>query len=107
MQPPEERWLERERTLLKDFDDLGVFYRRWCEVNRVAHRITSIIILFCAVLAPVSVASSPDAGLGLFGFSPHSIRMVSLAITLLLAFAEGFRRIFRFDQRWGVCAECR
>jgi fumarate reductase subunit D len=102
-----EQWLEREKAVLDNIIGRIEFYSLWCEVNRWGQRIASIIVLICAVVAPVAVISTKASGLGTLGFTEEAIKATALIVTVALALTEGMRRVFRFDHRWAVCAMCR
>ena len=53
-----EQWVLREKQILQAFDEAEKWACRHARWNRIAHRVTSIIVLICAVLAPVLVVSS-------------------------------------------------
>jgi hypothetical protein len=102
-----EQWLEREKAVLDNINSRIEFYSTWCEVNRLGQRVASIIVLICAVIAPVAVISTKASGLGILGFTEEAIKATALIVTVTLALTEGVRRVFRFDHRWAVCAMCR
>jgi hypothetical protein len=103
----QQQWLAREKHLIKWLDGRIKFYSIWAEFNRYGQRLTSLVILVCAVLAPVAVTSKSGAGLGVFDLKEATIGRIALIVTLLIGVSEGLRRLFRFDRRWLICANCR
>ncbi|TCQ16400.1 DUF4231 domain-containing protein [Rhizobium sp. PP-CC-3G-465] len=96
-------WKARETKLLGYVNGAMEYYAettRWC---RYAQRGLSITVMVCAALAPVAVVSSSGNGLGALGLHEPEIKILALIITILLAIADGLRRIFRYDQRWATC----
>lgn len=104
--PPENPiWLEREKRLIERANKHIARYKRIAVRSRQSERATSIVTLVCSLLAPVAVvASVASAGNtpGLFGVSPVLAAEIALVLTLVLAFSEGLRRLFRFEQRWSA-----
>ena len=103
----EDQWAARARALLEEMNGRLAFYAYWAEVNRKGQRITSLLIVVCSVLAPVTVISTPEVGLGIFGLGVAATKALSLIFTITVALSEGVRRVFRFEHRWAVCANCR
>lgn len=104
--PPENPvWLEREKRLIERANRHIARYKRIAVRSRQCERAASMVTLACSLLAPVAVvASAVSAGNSapLFGLSPVIAAEVALVLTLILAFAEGLRRSFRFEQRWSA-----
>jgi hypothetical protein len=65
------------------------------------------VVMACSILAPLAIASGETGGLSIFGLAPDILKKMSLGLTILLALAEGLRRIFRFDQRYALSAQSR
>lgn len=103
----EELWLEREGSALQRLHGQLKWFHRWTNINHYAARSLSVIVLVCAVFAPLTVASSAGGGIGVFGVGDPHIRQLAMALTIVLALAEGIRRIFRFEQRYATCVQAR
>lgn len=104
----EEQWAVREEKLLAKISETLSYYRARGEAARICHRISGIVVLIGSILAPVTVASGASGGtLNVLGVPAPVMAGAALIITLVVAFAEGLRRIFRFDQRWGSCFQTR
>ncbi|NKB56729.1 MAG: hypothetical protein GKS00_10370 [Alphaproteobacteria bacterium] len=63
----EERWHSREKELLEEIEERIKFYVFWCERNRIGQRVSSLVVLVCSVLAPISVVSGSELGISEFG----------------------------------------
>jgi hypothetical protein len=92
-------WADREKALLLQISDEVERYWSYAEKTRRIARATSVISLFCSVLAPVTVVSSA-ANLSALNISQPTMIGLSVVLTVLLAFVEGLRRIFSFELRW-------
>ena len=109
----ESRWREREEALLREIEASVAYYKNRATWSNLLHRIISIIVLIGSVVAPVAVVSSsgagsvPGAGLAVFGVGQQAIAQTAVAVTVVLAFCEGLRRLFQFDQRWMTCVLAR
>jgi hypothetical protein len=100
-----EEWKKREKALLDEVRDSLKFYRKTKKVARVWQRFTSSVVMIGSILAPATVAtgaatSGNQINLTLLGIPSNSLASISLVISLCVAIAEGFRRIFRFEKRW-------
>ncbi len=95
----EAAWTDREKDLLLQIDNEIARYWGYAERTRRIARTMSVISLFCSVLAPVTVISSAS-NLSALSISQPVMAALSVLLTVLLAFVEGLRRIFGFDQRW-------
>jgi hypothetical protein len=94
-------WQSREDDLIKHINEEIERYKGFSERSRVAGRSLSVCSLVCSVLAPVAVVSQGgNNGLAALGFNESHIAAVAVILTILLAFLEGLRRTFRFEQRW-------
>lgn len=104
--PPENPvWLDREKRLIERANKHIARYKRIAVRTRRLERTAGMVTLICSLLAPVAVvASAVSVGstVGLFGLSPMLAAEVALGLTLILAFSEGLRRTFRFEQRWSA-----
>lgn len=100
-------WSDREKQALGRLNRDLSWYVRWAGYNRWFARCLAMIVLICAVLAPVTVASTGEAGIRVFGISADRVSQLALIVTLVLAFAEGLRRTYRFDQRYATCLNAR
>jgi fumarate reductase subunit D len=100
-------WKNREEQALGRLTRDLNWYVRWSSYNRWLARSLAMIVLICAVLAPVTVASTGEAGIRVFGISAERVSQLALMVTLVLAFAEGLRRTYRFDQRYATCLNAR
>jgi len=103
----EKAWKERETQAIGRLKRALDWYVRWANINRWFARSLAMVVLVCAVLAPVTVASTENAGIRVFGISKEGVSQLALLVTLVLAFAEGLRRTFRFDQRYATCLNAR
>jgi hypothetical protein len=70
-------------------------------------RTLAIVVLVCAILAPLTVASADNAGLGVFGIPEPALKKIALVLPITVALAEGIRRICRFDERYSISAQSR
>ncbi|WP_144083188.1 hypothetical protein [Rhizobium leguminosarum] len=98
-------WKKREQALLGEIADSLKFYGGVQKVARYWQRVISSVVMIGSILAPATVAtgaatSGKQIDLTLLGIQSSSLASISLVITLLVAVAEGFRRIFRFERRW-------
>jgi hypothetical protein len=95
-------WKERESTLLRDVRERLRYYKSARKTARVLQRVTSSVVMVGSILAPTSIATNTGntIDLGSLGVTDSSAALISLTITLVVAITEGFRRIFRFEQRW-------
>jgi hypothetical protein len=95
-------WKERESTLLRDVKERLRYYESARKTARILQRITSSVVMIGSIVAPTSIATSAGntMDLGSLGTQATSTALISLTITLIVAITEGFRRIFRFEQRW-------
>lgn len=106
--PLEREWLNRESQLFRDIDFELAWYFKQLRLHGILDNISKAIVLICAVLAPVVVISAPngegarEAAISVFGFTAKATQQLSVAITLVLAFAEGARRTFSFQERWSA-----
>jgi Protein of unknown function (DUF4231) len=104
----EAKWIERERALLSSVDGSIRYYTRCARRARIWHRVVGIVILICVVLAPVAVVSGgKGGGLVSLRIPEEAVTAIAVLSTLLVAFAEGLRRTFQFDQRWTTCIKAR
>jgi hypothetical protein len=102
-QPPENPvWLEREKRLMERANKHIARYKRIAVRSRQCARAISVVTLVCSLLAPVAVVATAGASGGLFGLSQTVAVETALVLTLILAFSEGLRRSFRFEQRWSA-----
>ena len=97
----EQRWLAREKRLIEWLDARIKFYSFWSEFNRQGQRLTSLVILICAVLAPVAVTSKAGAALGVFGFQETAIGRIALIVTILIAL-EPIREVWIHDEAFAA-----
>jgi hypothetical protein len=95
-------WKERESTLLRDVRERLQYYQSVRKTARILQRVTSSVVMIGSILAPTSIATSAGNTMdpGFLGTAGTSTALISLMITLAVAITEGFRRIFRFEQRW-------
>jgi fumarate reductase subunit D len=93
--------------MLKRLEQELAWYIKWTSINRLSQRTLSIIVLVCAVLAPITVSSGSEGGLMVFGLSKDAISKIALIVTLTLALAEGLRRIFHLEARYVTCINAR
>jgi hypothetical protein len=95
----EDEWREREKQFIADLDDNVVWYQKNSTTARQWHRGLGLVVLICAVLAPVTVVSG--VGSSSSSLIPATVlNVASVVITLAIAFAEGLRRNYRFEERW-------
>jgi len=102
----EQDWLDREKQLLADIDSHVEWYQANSTAARRWHRSLGVIVLICAVLAPVTVVSSTGSAPG-SPINPYILSAISVVLTLIIALAEGLRRNFRFEERWTACSTSR
>jgi uncharacterized protein DUF4231 len=105
-QSTEQDWLDREKHLLADLDSQVEWYQTNSTAARRWHRGLGVIVLLCAVLAPVTVVSSTGSAAGSL-INPSILTAISVVITLIIALAEGLRRNFRYEERWTACSTSR
>lgn len=102
--PTREAWNGREVQALARIDEAVKYFTKMERRNRYGARILAFTVLICAVLAPVTVASSgKNAPITLLGITEDNVSRLALVVTMLLALSEGLRRTFRFEQRYGTC----
>lgn len=102
--PMDEAWKAREEQALSRIDDGVKYFTKMERRNRYCARILAFTVLVCAILAPLTVASSgKNAPITLFGLSEPNVSRLALGVTMLLALSEGLRRTFRCEQRYGTC----
>jgi fumarate reductase subunit D len=94
-------WNARENEHIKMIDKELKWYRRHATWNRIAHRVASIVVLVCSVLAPITVVSGDETFISIFRYHIDKVHL-SLLVTLTLALAEGMRRLFHFEQQWAT-----
>ena len=102
----EQDWLDREKQLLAHIDSHVEWYQANSTAARRWHRSLGLIVLICAVLAPVTVVSSTGSATGSL-INPSILSAISVVITLIIALAEGLRRNFRHEERWIACSTSR
>jgi fumarate reductase subunit D len=97
-------WNARENEHLKTIDKELKWYRGHAKWNRIAHRIASIVVLFCSIVAPITVAGDDKTSILIFGYHIDKAQLSSIAliVTLILALTEGLRRLFHFEQQWAT-----
>lgn len=103
-------WEDRQKVLLTNIQRSVEHYRAQAKHARLWHRWLSGVVLVGSVFAPAAVAGgagSVSSGSGHLAISSILSPTLALAITLVVAIAEGFRRMFRFEHRWHVCARTR
>ncbi|MBO0906532.1 SLATT domain-containing protein [Jiella sonneratiae] len=104
-EPILEKWAKREEKLNDEVTAAIRDYLEEMEFARKGSRFTNVLIMILSSIAPlfvVSTAAAPSFQ-GFTGISQNIIGLITLIITVALSLAEGFRRIFRFDQRWATC----
>jgi Protein of unknown function (DUF4231) len=104
------KWKAREDELLESLNHSMKYYSSCAWWARILHRLLGLLILICVVISPVAVVSTggqPDQGLSALGIPAIWITRIAVATTILLAFAEGLRRTFQFDDRWATCIRTR
>jgi hypothetical protein len=105
-------WISREKVALERIEKQLRWHDRTALRSFWTERILAIVVLVCAVLAPLAIASDGNAsaagaGLGVFGFSALALKKAALILTITVALAEGLRRICKFDERYSISAQSR
>jgi hypothetical protein len=102
-------WHRRHEKLIDELNGHIVWYKTHAETNRAFHIALSVIVLFLAVIAPLTIVSASGAigtttsggnTLAAFGLSSSSMAQISLVLTIVLGVTEGLRRFFRFEHKW-------
>jgi Protein of unknown function (DUF4231) len=93
----EEAWRHREAKIVDAINTVADENYRVSTVYKRWHLSCSVIVMVCAVLAPLFIASSRTTN---FTIQSDSLNIISLSLTVILGITEGLRRIFRFEQRW-------
>lgn len=99
----EGKWKAREQKLFDEIDGAVSWYTERVRFNWYTHRTLSTVIMLAGVIAPLLVINinGQDVYTSTNDMSWQSI--LALSVTILLAFLEGLKRIFRFEQRWVSC----
>lgn len=102
-----DQWKERQDSLIEEIERTRKYYKSRGRSARYAHRALSIIVLVGSILAPVTVApgaaTAAGTNLTVLGISQPTLASFSLITTIVVALAEGLRRMFRFDESWSNC----
>lgn len=100
-------WTRREAKVLSYIEGARATYERDIKVSRLLQRSISILVLACAVIIPIAIVSDDSPkGLSLI-VGAGNVQLIALTVSIILAIAEGLRRIFRWDQRWSTCYKAR
>jgi len=89
---------EREDELLKAISQSLDYYRVEIEATGKWHRRLSVATMIMSVLAPVFVAGSASGSL--LYIAPALLAPVGVSLTIGIAVLEGFKRIYKFNERW-------
>jgi fumarate reductase subunit D len=100
-------WTVREKVVLERIEKQHKWHSAAAVRSFWTERALAIVVLVCAILAPLTVASADDAGLGVFGVPALVLKKLALVFTIIVALAEGFRRICKFDERYSISAQSR
>ena len=97
-------WQKRLDDVTEDIEKSIRYYTGVRKRTRYMQRFFSTVVMIGSILAPVTVASgsvsAASSNLAVLGIPPQAVGGISLVITLTVALAEGFRRIFRYETRW-------
>src|SRR5262245_26440075 len=100
-------WTDREKEVLDRIEKQQKWHNGAALRSFWTERALAIVVLVCAVLAPLAVASADNADFGVFGVSELALKKIALVLTITVALAEGFRRICKFDERYSISAQSR
>ena len=83
-------WTDREKEVLDRIEKQQKWHNGAALRSFWTERALAIVVLVCAVLAPLAVASADNAGFGVFGVSELALKKIALVLTITVALAEGF-----------------
>ncbi|MBY5594118.1 DUF4231 domain-containing protein [Rhizobium leguminosarum] len=94
-------WALREKVSLERVEKDLAFYKATGQRAREWSRDLGLIIMVGSIIAPVAISvGSGPVTISKITVSSEVIKAIPIFITLVVAIAEGVRRMFQFQTRW-------